>query len=53
MRCIVFVRGKVPGQDVIDLAKDCGIVLLSTKERMFTACGKLYKAGLGGGCELQ
>jgi len=53
MRCIVFVRGKVPGQDVIALAKDCGIVLLSTKERMFTACGKLYKAGLGGGCELQ
>ncbi|MFV0399530.1 MAG: DRTGG domain-containing protein [Oscillospiraceae bacterium] len=51
MRCIVFVRGKTPEEDLVELAKDRGIALLSTKCRMFTACGKLYEAGLGGGCE--
>lgn len=51
MRCIVFVRGKLPDEDLVALAKDREIALLSTKYRMFTACGKLYEAGLGGGCE--
>lgn len=51
MRCIAFVRGKTPGEDVIKLAESRGIMLLRTKYRMFTACGKLYTAGLGGGCE--
>ena len=49
LRCIVFVRGKMPSDDVIELAKDAGIVVLSTTERMFTACGALYKNGLRGG----
>ena len=40
--CIVFVRGKSPEQAVIDLAAEKGIAILSTKERMFEACGKLY-----------
>ena len=51
MRCIVFVRGKKPDNDTIELANERGIVLLSTAYRMFTACGRLYEAGLGGGCE--
>lgn len=51
MRCIVFVRGKVPDQSVIDLAKDMDITLLKTRFRLFTACGKLYASGLRGGCE--
>lgn len=51
MRCIAFVRGKTPGDDVIKLANDRDIMLLRTEYRMFTACGKLYAAGLGGGCE--
>lgn len=49
MRCIVFVRGKIPPQEVIDLAEDTGIVLLASKERMYPACGKLYATGLSGG----
>ncbi len=48
MRCIVFVRGKMPGEDIIKLAGMCGLALLSTEERMYTACGKLYLAGLRG-----
>jgi hypothetical protein len=49
MRCIVFVRGKMPPADVVDLARDSGIVVLSTSERMYVACGKLYANGLSGG----
>ena len=49
MVCIVFVRGKKPSEDMIKLAEERDIALLSTGYRMFTACGKLYAAGLGGG----
>ena len=49
MRCIVFVRGKMPPKDVIDLADDAGLVVLASNERMYTACGKLYINGLAGG----
>ena len=52
MRCVVFVRGKKPTFDVIDLAEESGIVLLTTDERMYAACGKLYAAGLTGGSVL-
>lgn len=50
MRCIVFVRNKRPGPEVLSLAEENGIVLLATAERMYEACGRLYTAGLIGGC---
>ena len=46
MHCIVFVRGKNPSEDMLQLAKECEIVVMSTKMRMFEACGKLYTHGL-------
>ena len=49
MVCIVFVRGKEPSDAMIELASERGMVLMKTKERMFTACGKLYDNGLRGG----
>ncbi|OJU18417.1 MAG: hypothetical protein BGN88_04755 [Clostridiales bacterium 43-6] len=49
MRCIVFVRGKEPNEQVIELGKERGIVLLKTPLRMFVACGRLYEKGLRGG----
>ncbi len=49
MKCIVFVRGKRPDIDMIDLAEQRDIVLLGTELEMFTACGLLYKNGLKGG----
>ena len=52
MRCVVFVRGKKPTFDIIDLAEESGIALLITEERMYAACGKLYAAGLTGGSVL-
>ena len=49
MRCIVFVRGKMPPEEVIRLADDAGIVVMASSERMYVACGKLYANGLAGG----
>ncbi|MBE6798230.1 MAG: hypothetical protein E7525_00390 [Ruminococcaceae bacterium] len=52
MICIVFVRSKMPTPDMIELAKESGIVLLSTDKRMFETCGILYTSGLAGNGDL-
>jgi hypothetical protein len=44
---IVFVRGKNPPSDTIELAQQCNIQLLATKLKMFEACGILYSNGIG------
>ena len=46
--CLVFVRGKTPDEAMVRLAQERGITTLTTQERMFTACGKLYQNGLQG-----
>ena len=46
---VVFVRGKIPTEDIVDMARENGMVLLSTKYSMFLACGRLYEAGLRSG----
>lgn len=46
--CIVFVRGKEPTAEMIELAQERNIALLKTPMRMFTACGLLYQNGLAG-----
>jgi len=46
---IIFVRGKVPNREMIDMAEDSGIIMAGTKLPMFLACGKLYEAGLKAG----
>jgi hypothetical protein len=45
---IVFVRGKNPPADTIELAHDSKIPLLITKLKMFEACGILYSNGIKG-----
>ena len=52
MLCIVFVRSKKPSQDMIDLAKESGMVILTTPKRMYEACGILYSSGLKGNGDL-
>lgn len=49
MKCIVFVRGKRPGEDIIALAEQRDIILLCTRLEMFTSCGLLFSKGLQGG----
>ncbi|MDR2303097.1 MAG: hypothetical protein LBE10_00720 [Treponema sp.] len=46
IHCIIFVRGKSPSRDMIDMAEESDIILGGTKLPMFLACGKLYEAGL-------
>ena len=48
MKCIVFVRGKVPGPDIVELARERDIVVMRSELRMFIACGLLYSRGLAG-----
>lgn len=49
MEAIVFVRGKVPTEEMIQAAERMGIVLMTTELPMFAACGILYHNGLSGG----
>lgn len=49
MVCIVFVRGKMPDADMLELAKESGMVVMTCDKRMYEACGILYKNGLGAG----
>lgn len=46
MRCIVFVRNKMPSAEMIALARENEMVLLASESRMYEACGRLYSAGL-------
>lgn len=46
MVCIVFVRNKVPTQEMIDLARENGIVVMKSAHRAFEASGILYSSGL-------
>jgi predicted transcriptional regulator len=49
IKVIVFVRGKIPTEDIVEIARENGMVLFSTKYSMFLACGRLYEAGLRSG----
>lgn len=46
MRCIVFVRSKKPSEEMLELAKKSGMVVMATERRMYEACGMLYANGL-------
>lgn len=46
IRVIVFVRGKEPDEDMIQLADQKDIVLMTTVRAMYVACGLLYANGL-------
>ena len=48
MVCIVFVRSKAPTPEMLKLAEESGIVVMSTDKRLYEACGILYSSGLIG-----
>ena len=43
---IVFVRGKQPPQELVEMAEERNLVLLSTKLTMYRSSGILYNTGL-------
>jgi predicted transcriptional regulator len=46
LAAIVFVRGKTPHSDALELAKELKIPLIASPFGMFEMCGLLYQAGL-------
>lgn len=48
LRAILFVRGKEPCREVVELAEEKEIVLITTKHTLFTVSGILYTQGLRG-----
>jgi serine/threonine-protein kinase RsbT len=47
-KAIVYVRGKKPDQEGMDLAVQKGIPILCTKYLMFRTCGLLFSGGMNG-----
>ena len=48
MICIVFVRSKKPTEEILEHARESGIVVMTTDKRLYDACGMLYSNGLVG-----
>ena len=48
MVCIVFVRSKMPSEEMLALARENGIVIMRTDKTMYNAGGILYSNGLVG-----
>lgn len=46
--CILFSRGKQPSEEMLEMAQDADITILSTKMTTYTVSGELYKHGLPG-----
>lgn len=51
--CVIFIRGKEPAPEVVALARQKDIAVMTTTHRMFTACGLLFEAGLNGGVHIK
>jgi len=48
IKAIVFVRGKTPTDEMIDLSKKLNMVIMCTNLPLYISSGKLYSAGLAG-----
>jgi predicted transcriptional regulator len=46
VHAIVFVRGKIPQPEIVELARQENIPLITSPFGTFELCGRLYKAGL-------
>jgi predicted transcriptional regulator len=46
LAAIIFVRGKTPSSDAVELARELDIPLIASSYGMYEMCGKLYQAGL-------
>ena len=48
IHCVIFARGKIPGDEILEEAKEIGITVLATENTNYTTCGLLYQAGIKG-----
>ena len=51
IHCVVFARGKAPGEEILSEARELGIAVLSTCHTTYTTCGLMYEAGIRGANE--
>jgi predicted transcriptional regulator len=45
---VVFVRGKTPSNQILEVARSFDLPVLRTAHSLFVACGRLYMNGLRG-----
>jgi len=48
IQVVILVRGKIPADQVIELAAESGIILIGTELTMFNLSGALYAEGIKG-----
>ena len=48
LELIVFVRGKRLNDDTLQIAREMGFNIFTTKHTMYETCGLLYAKGLKG-----
>lgn len=48
INCIVFVRGKRPNDEIVQMCEEGGIAVLCSPHTLYTSCGLLYEQGLRG-----
>lgn len=48
IQCVVFARGKVPSEEILEEARDLDIVVLTTHYTCYNTCGRMYQAGIAG-----
>ena len=53
MVCVVFVRSKTPTDEILALAKESGIVVMSTNKTLYESCGIMYSNGVCGKEKIQ
>ena len=46
IKAVVFVLDKRPDKETVEMAKQKGVALVVTRLSRFSACGRLYAAGL-------
>jgi hypothetical protein len=46
IRLIVFLRDKQPAAETVELARKCGITIMSTPHTMYKSCGIMYEMKL-------
>ena len=49
--CVIFVMGKQPTAEMIELARERALIVMTTRRSMFSACGILYTAGVPDGSD--
>lgn len=48
LSALVFVRGKLPDEEIVEAAAENNLPVLVTSYTLFEACGILYEAGIRG-----